>query len=114
MPRTARRSRCPRLLSGQWRFGWSFPHEPLLHLCNRVYPRSTVTQLASRAADRLTIPWKRIWMRGFSYSLGRMLRVRLLDAVPMVPPALSRHLGPQFAIAAPDLAPLRATGMHRR
>jgi hypothetical protein len=29
---------------------------------------------------------------------------RLLDAVPMVPPALWRHLGTQFAIAAPDLA----------
>jgi Domain of unknown function (DUF4158) len=37
---------------------------------------------------------------------------RLLDAVPMVPPALSRHLGSQFAIAAPDLASLRA--LYRR
>jgi len=32
---------------------------------------------------------------------------RLLDAVPMVPPALWRHLGSQLAIAAPDLASLR-------
>jgi hypothetical protein len=37
---------------------------------------------------------------------------RLLDAVPMVPPALWRHLGTQFAIAAPDLASLRA--LYRR
>src|ERR1700730_15792750 len=37
---------------------------------------------------------------------------RLLDAVPMVPPALWRHLGSQFAIAAPDLASLRA--LYRR
>ena len=33
---------------------------------------------------------------------------RLLDAVPMVPPTLWRHLGTQFEIAAPDLASLRA------
>jgi hypothetical protein len=39
----------------------------------------------------------------------------LLDAVPMVPPALWRHLGSQFAIAAPDLASLRALyGVRRR
>lgn len=37
---------------------------------------------------------------------------RLLDAVPMVPPALWRHLGTQFEIAAPDLASLRA--LYRR
>src|SRR5271167_879311 len=37
---------------------------------------------------------------------------RLLDAVRMVPPLLWRHLGTQFAIAAPDLASLRA--MYRR
>lgn len=37
---------------------------------------------------------------------------RLLDAVPMVPPVLWRHLGTQFAIAAPDLASLRA--LYRR
>jgi TnpA family transposase len=37
---------------------------------------------------------------------------RLLDAVPIVPPALWRHLGSQFAIAAPDLASLRA--LYRR
>ena len=37
---------------------------------------------------------------------------RLLDAVRMVPPRLWRHLGEQFAVAAPDLASLRA--MYRR
>ena len=37
---------------------------------------------------------------------------RLLDAVRIVPPALWRHLGAQFAVAAPDLASLRA--MYRR
>ena len=37
---------------------------------------------------------------------------RWLDAVRMVPPALWRHLGSQFSIAAPDLASLRA--MYRR
>lgn len=37
---------------------------------------------------------------------------RLLDAVRMVPPALWRHLGSRFSIAAPDLASLRA--MYRR
>jgi hypothetical protein len=33
---------------------------------------------------------------------------RLLEAVRMVPPALWRHLGKQFDVAAPDLASLRA------
>ncbi len=37
---------------------------------------------------------------------------RLLDAVRMVPPLLWRHLGERFAVAAPDLASLRA--MYRR
>jgi TnpA family transposase len=37
---------------------------------------------------------------------------RLLDAVRIVPPALWRHLGAQFGVAAPDLASLRA--MYRR
>jgi TnpA family transposase len=37
---------------------------------------------------------------------------RLLDAVPMVPPALWQHLGRQFEVAAPDLASLRA--LYRR
>lgn len=37
---------------------------------------------------------------------------RLLDAVPMLPAALWRHLGTQFAIVAPDLASLRA--LYRR
>ncbi len=37
---------------------------------------------------------------------------RLLDAVRMVPPLLWRHLGARFAVAAPDLASLRA--MYRR
>src|ERR1017187_6541403 len=37
---------------------------------------------------------------------------RLLDAVRIVPRALWRHLGAQFAVAAPDLASLRA--MYRR
>jgi TnpA family transposase len=37
---------------------------------------------------------------------------RLLDAVPMIPPALWRHLGVQFAVTAPDLASLRA--LYRR
>jgi hypothetical protein len=37
---------------------------------------------------------------------------RLLDAVPMIPAALWRHLGAQFAVAAPDLASLRA--LYRR
>ncbi len=36
----------------------------------------------------------------------------LLDAVRIVPPRLWRHLGEQFAVAAPDLASLRA--MYRR
>ena len=50
---------------------------------------------------------------GLSLQIG-FLRMsgRLLDAVPMVPPALWRHLGTQFAIAAPDLASLRA--LYRR
>jgi hypothetical protein len=37
---------------------------------------------------------------------------RLLDAVRIVPPLLWRHLGERFAVAAPDLASLRA--MYRR
>ena len=37
---------------------------------------------------------------------------RLLEAVRMVPPALWRHLGEQFAATAPDLASLRT--MYRR
>lgn len=37
---------------------------------------------------------------------------RVLDSVRMVPAALWRHLGEQFAVAAPDLASLRA--MYRR
>jgi hypothetical protein len=50
---------------------------------------------------------------GLSLQIG-FLRMsgRLLDAVPMVPAPLWRHLGSQFAIAAPDLASLRA--MYRR
>jgi TnpA family transposase len=38
---------------------------------------------------------------------------RLLEAVRIVPPALWRHLGEQFGVAAPDLASLR-TMYHRR
>ena len=37
---------------------------------------------------------------------------RLLDAVRMVPPLLSGHLGEPFSVAAPDLAAL--TAMYRR
>lgn len=37
---------------------------------------------------------------------------RVLDSLRMVPPILWRHLGEQFAVAAPDLASLRA--MYRR
>jgi hypothetical protein len=50
---------------------------------------------------------------GLSLQIG-FLRMsgRLLDAVPMVAPTLWRHLGTQFAIAAPDLASLRA--LYRR
>jgi TnpA family transposase len=50
---------------------------------------------------------------GLSLQIG-FLRMsgRLLDAVPMVPASLWRHLGSQFAIAAPDLASLRA--LYRR
>ena len=52
-------------------------------------------------------------MLGLALQIG-FLRMsgRLLDAVPMVPPALWRHLGTQFAVAAPDLASLRA--LYRR
>src|ERR1019366_6759476 len=52
-------------------------------------------------------------MLGLALQIG-FLRMsgRLLDAVPMIPPALWRHLGTQFAVAAPDLASLRA--LYRR
>jgi hypothetical protein len=52
-------------------------------------------------------------MLGLALQIG-FLRMsgRLLDAVPMVPPALWRHLGTQFAVVAPDLASLRA--LYRR
>ena len=39
---------------------------------------------------------------------------RLLEAVRMVPPALWRHLGEQFGVAAPDLASLRTMYQRRR
>ena len=39
---------------------------------------------------------------------------RLLEAVRIVPPALWRHLGEQFGVAAPDLASLRTMYRHRR
>ena len=57
--------------------------------------------------------------RGPELQLGLALQIgflrmsgRLLDAVRIVPPALWRHLGTKFAMAAPDLASLRA--MYRR
>jgi Domain of unknown function (DUF4158) len=39
---------------------------------------------------------------------------RLLEAVHIVPPALWRHLGEQFGVAAPDLASLRSMYQRRR
>jgi hypothetical protein len=39
---------------------------------------------------------------------------RLLEAVRIVPPALWRHLGEQFGVAAPDLASLRSMYRRRR
>jgi hypothetical protein len=39
---------------------------------------------------------------------------RLLEAVRIVPPALWRHLGEQFGVAAPDLASLRSMYQRRR
>ena len=39
---------------------------------------------------------------------------RLLEAVRVVPPALWRHFGQQFNVAAPDSASLRATYRRRR
>ena len=39
---------------------------------------------------------------------------RVLDAVRIVPPVFWRHLGEQFAIAAPDIASLRAMYQRRR
>jgi hypothetical protein len=39
---------------------------------------------------------------------------RLLEAVRVVPPALWRHLGKQFGVAAPDLASLRTMYQRRR
>jgi hypothetical protein len=39
---------------------------------------------------------------------------RLLEAVRIVPPALWRHLGEQFSVAAPDLASLRSMYQRRR
>jgi Domain of unknown function (DUF4158) len=59
--------------------------------------------------------------RGPELTLGLALKIgflrmsgRLLGAVRVVPAALSRHLGRQFNVAAPDLASLRAMYRHRR
>jgi hypothetical protein len=46
---------------------------------------------------------------GFLHMTGR-----LLEAVRIVPPALWRHLGEQFGVAAPDLASLRSMYQRRR
>lgn len=67
------------------------------------------------AAERRVIEER----RGPELKLGLALQIgflrmsgRLLEAVRIVPPLLWRHLGEQFAVAAPDLASLRA--MYRR
>ncbi len=54
-------------------------------------------------------------MLGLALQIG-FLRMsgRLLDAIRVVPPALRRHLGHQFNVAAPDLASLRAMYRRRR
>jgi hypothetical protein len=59
--------------------------------------------------------------RGPELKLGLALQIgflrmsgRVLDAVRIVPAVLWRHLGEQFAIAAPDLASLRAMYRRRR
>jgi Domain of unknown function (DUF4158) len=54
-------------------------------------------------------------MLGLALQIG-FLRMsgRLLEAVRVVPPALWRHLGQQFNVAAPDLASLRAMYRRRR
>jgi Domain of unknown function (DUF4158) len=50
---------------------------------------------------------------GFALQIGFVrMSGRLLEAVRVVPPALWRHRGQQFNVAAPDLASLRA--MYRR
>ena len=59
--------------------------------------------------------------RGPELRLGLALQIgflrmsgRLLDALRIVPAMLWRHLGEQFAAAAPDLASLRAMYRRRR